>query len=102
MAYHSFLNSLKKASSTSYVLTSLTPMLCSANLFTKSSPSIKSICCFPEALASSLACFENRPVVMKSPFSILVVNDPLKSLISGAPTIPEEKDKPKCCCLAYK
>lgn len=34
-----------------------------------SSPSIKSICCFPEVDASSLAALVKIPVVIKTPFS---------------------------------
>lgn len=67
---------------------SLTPIPNSINLFINSSPSIKSICCFPALQASSLAALVKEPVVIRTPFSMSVVREPLKSLISAADTLP--------------
>ena len=60
----------------------------SASFEMKSSPFMRSICCLPGFDASSIACLEKEPVVIKTPFSISVVSDPLKSLISEEPTVP--------------
>ncbi len=59
---------LKKSSSISYVVTGFTPMPYYAILEINSSPSIKSICCFPGLDASSLAAFEKVPVVIMTPY----------------------------------
>ena len=74
--------------STSYDFTSFNPIPYSANLFISSSPSIKSISLLPSLDASTSAARVNEPVVIKTPFSIFVLNEPRKSLISGAPTAP--------------
>ena len=60
----------------------------SAILLMNSSPSIRSICCLPGLEASSFACLVKVPVVMRIPFSMLVVSEPRKSRISLAPTEP--------------
>ena len=75
----------KNSLSTSYVFTSLTPIPYSAILLINSSPSIRSICCFPRFEASFFAALVNVPVVIKTPFSISIVKEPLKSRISPAP-----------------